>query len=297
MAHDLGIPYRFVEVKPDTSLACIAGEADVALRPYPMNEETESVVDFTDAYFHTGLAMQVLPGGKSITRLMRQSVFSWPVLSVVGLVALLVMGAGFLIWFLERRKNASFAGSGWKGVGSGLWWSSVTVTGVGYGDKIPHTFAGRSVAVALMFASLVVTSIFTATIISVVTVKNIQDGSSLRGDLGKLRVAVVAGSAGDEFAAAGHLRRTVFPSVFEAQSALLRGQCDVLIHNEAILRYLAREDADSPLVVLPEILAPSNFSIALREGSPWREALNRQLLRIVRSAAWTESEAVYLGPM
>ncbi len=50
--------------------------------------------------------------------------------------------------------------------GTALWWAVVTVTTVGYGDKVPMTGAGKFVAVALMLTGIGLVGFLTATVAS-----------------------------------------------------------------------------------------------------------------------------------
>jgi voltage-gated potassium channel len=57
-------------------------------------------------------------------------------------------------------------------IGIALWWAVQTVTTVGYGDKVPTTTAGRSIAAVLMLTGIgfltVVTAAITAALIETV---------------------------------------------------------------------------------------------------------------------------------
>jgi voltage-gated potassium channel len=50
--------------------------------------------------------------------------------------------------------------------GDALWWATVTVTTVGYGDKYPVSPGGRGVAVVLMLVGIGLISVLTATVAS-----------------------------------------------------------------------------------------------------------------------------------
>ena len=46
----------------------------------------------------------------------------------------------------QETCNDQFSGTAAEDIGSGLWWSAVTVTTVGCGDKSPRTVGGGAVA-------------------------------------------------------------------------------------------------------------------------------------------------------
>ena len=64
--------------------------------------------------------------------------------AAIALALLLGAGLGFVA---EHRDNPQF-GSPFDA----LWWAAVTITSVGYGDKVPLTTGGKLVGMALMFA-------------------------------------------------------------------------------------------------------------------------------------------------
>ena len=70
-------------------------------------------------------------------------------LGVAGLsAAVAVLMAAFLIRRVESPEN------GFDTLGESLWWAVVTITTVGYGDRVPETAGGRIVATLLMAGGL-----------------------------------------------------------------------------------------------------------------------------------------------
>lgn len=67
--------------------------------------------------------------------------------AIIVITILLFSSYGILLF--ERRVNPDI-----KTVGDAFWWSVVTVTTVGYGDKVPITPMGRAIGVMLMFTGI-----------------------------------------------------------------------------------------------------------------------------------------------
>ena len=74
---------------------------------------------------------------------------------------------GTLFWLIERNANPVFKRP--TGIGTGIYWSFVTMTTVGYGDVTPVTFVGRLLSLVWMVLGLMFASILTATLSESVT--------------------------------------------------------------------------------------------------------------------------------
>src|SRR5690606_1814691 len=76
--------------------------------------------------------------------------------------------------------------------GEALWWATVTVTSVGYGDYSPVTPVGRAIAVGLMFGGIALLAVVTATLASwilerVAELDGAKVGDAELGDAGEDR--------------------------------------------------------------------------------------------------------------
>jgi voltage-gated potassium channel len=74
-------------------------------------------------------------------------------------VAVVVVG-GSVEALVDNTKD-------FKSTWGGIWWAVVTVTTVGYGDKIPTSVDGKIIAIVVMFVGIGFLSVLTASIASV----------------------------------------------------------------------------------------------------------------------------------
>ena len=72
----------------------------------------------------------------------------------------------FVAAALEKAFEAGTRGSNIHSYGDSLWWSVVTITTVGYGDRFPVTSGGRGIAVVLMLVGIGLVGVITATLAS-----------------------------------------------------------------------------------------------------------------------------------
>ena len=78
---------------------------------------------------------------------------------VIATASLVVtFAAGVLMTVVDREHYPS--------IGSGLWWAIQTTTTVGYGDNVPTTLAGRSIAAVVMLFGIGIITVITAAITS-----------------------------------------------------------------------------------------------------------------------------------
>jgi voltage-gated potassium channel len=93
-----------------------------------------------------------------VARYGRQA-FSLDGLRYAALIALLAaLGGGAAFQALERQQRPK------PGFFDGIWWSVSTMTTVGYGDIVPHTTAGRLLAMALMLVGIIFVALLTGAI-------------------------------------------------------------------------------------------------------------------------------------
>ncbi len=271
-----------------------AGKIDVAVGALSMTSEREELIDFSHPFYSTGLTIATPAHEESWIQLLGQ-LLSPAFLSAVGILVLMLLTAGVLMWTLERKRNPEqFGGTPSEGIGNGFWWSAVTMTTVGYGDKAPLTFSGRVLATIWMFFSVITISGFTAAIASSLAINQLSTVVAGVDDLQRVRTLVVEGSTGERFLHRNGYRSSAVANSTAGLEQLREGTAGALVQDEALLRYLLK-DSPPGIEILPLTIEQQDYAFGLKPGFEQREALNRALLALTHSNEWRETLNQYLG--
>jgi ABC-type amino acid transport substrate-binding protein len=277
VARELGVEFELREYSFEQELDAITrGEVDVILA-LAVTEQREISMDLSHPYLRSGSAIAVPAEGTEHSWLrFAGHLVSLDLLPVIGLLILLSLTAGTIVWLFERRFNPQMFGGGTvRGVGHGIWWAIVTLTTVGYGDKAPKTVGGRMVALIWMFASVILIASFTAAITASFTVGELRGKIRGLSDLPDVRVGSLAQTESFNFLAKRGIAVRPFENSRDGLQAIVDKKIDAFVFNESILKHLAK---------------------TLPSGSPLRETLNRALLKIITKDDWHRLVELYLGP-
>src|ERR1700751_3120053 len=304
IASDLKTDFEFREIRVNDRFgALMNGWIDVCVGPTTITAKREEMIDFTHQFFSGGLrvAMRTRDVTNSSSRILPllQKLFSREVLKIVLAIFSILLVAAILIWLCERRKNpAHFGGHGKKlpGIGSAVWWSAVTMTGVGYGDLYPRTLTGRIVAVTWMFISLVLLSIFTATMASLLTAEKLGRQKVIESpqDLKGLTIGTGPNTTALAYARENHLNFRVLEGE-QLLPSLESGKIDAGINDGPILSYEIHSRYRDELLVLPIHLDEEFYGFCVKEGSSLREPMNRSLLERLAEPKWHDILRQYFG--
>jgi ABC-type amino acid transport substrate-binding protein len=297
VAQEMGVPYEWREFATVAELIdnTRSGAIDV-LPALAVIEVHEKVMEFSRQYLRSGLAIAVAAKsrGTGLFHLARR-LLSSDLLMVMGILLLLSLMAGFVVWRFEGRRNRDFEGGIREGIGNGFWWAVVTLTTVGYGDKAPQTLGGRLTAVIWMFSSIFLIASFTAAITTTLTISEIS--GNIRGfeDLPGARVGSIARTVGMEYMAQENISARSFNGVREGLQALAEDRIEAFVSDEAVLKHMVRVISPGTLMVLPDSADHYYVGMAMPAGSPLREPINRALLKVIARDEWDDLIDHYLG--
>lgn len=296
IADRLGLDYRFEEMGLKEMLNAVKNrQVDAAVAALTITSEREHNMDFTHPFLSTGLGIAVPHNSSSGWLAVTQRFLSPRFLQVIAALLGILLIIGILVWLFERRRNVQFGGTPTQGIGAGLWWSAVTMTTVGYGDKAPQTLGGRAVAMVWMFASVIIISSFTAAIATALTVGELGGKVQSKDDLARARIITVADSTSSEYLQKARLNFRSADNLQDALAELADGRFDAVVYDAAILRYQVHQQFSEKLTVLPGSFTRQDYGIALPSSSNLRESINLTLLQQLQSPAWDSLLFDYLG--
>jgi ABC-type amino acid transport substrate-binding protein len=299
IAERLQIPYDYVET-PVTEVydKLNKGENDLALA-LAISGEMADKVEFTEPYLFSHGAV-VTPRKSLVDSIADFYSHLW---SREVMLILLSMTIGMLLFSLalvlveRKHKQGHFTGPSLQGVGSALWFSAVTMTTVGYGDKTPLSVAGRVITFFWMLVGVLLIALFTGTVASSITMEQIQHGIVRFDDLARFHVGCFAGSRSDMMLASRGIPAVRFPSAEEGLKSFSWHEINAFVGDSISLEYWMGHEFQGKfhLSIIPD--AEMIYAFATRPHLPELSRINRVLLQITLAPDWRSKLERWTGPL
>ena len=286
---ELESDYEFRSYPSLTSLlqAVENEEVDFSINPITVTDNRMKRISFSQPYFisYTGIAQRQ----ESSIWTYLSNIMSWNFISAILILLGVIFVFGLLVWVFERKHNKEEFGEGARGIFQGFWWSAVTMTTVGYGDKSPRTFGGRVVGFIWMFMAIIMISSLTAGIASSLTVHNINEEINSVQDLSRFDVTTVTGSSSEEFLDQYNVQSDKVFDEQEGIQALLDQETTLFVYDQPILQYeIARMEAEDELEVIQRSLKKDYYSYSFPKDSPLLKTINPILVATLKTMEWQQ---------
>ena len=286
----LSQPYVLKEMDFSEMLDALrTGTIDLSINPLTITAERHKSMEFTDSYYASNATVAIAQKG-SLQKLMTfvQGFLNRNFLRGFLALALIIIIFGLAGWYFERKKNPQFR-QNYRGVWDGLWWSLVTLTTVGYGDKSPKSTWGKLTALFLMFTGLLFISGLTASIASSLTVNQLSSTAESFTSFKDQSVGTVSNTS-----TVGYLRDhffkdiTLYDGVLPGAYALRDGEIDALIYDEPILKYrIAQDSSLAQITILPLKFDLQSYAFGLpKERDSLEQAVSQKILEVIESESW-----------
>ena len=284
---ELEAEYKFKEYESLSTLltALENGEVDLSINPITVTDQRMQIMDFSQPYFisHTGIAKR----RESSTWKYISNILSWNFISAILILVGVIFIFGILVWIFERRGNNDEFEKGHRGIFQGFWWSAVTMTTVGYGDKSPRTFGGRFIGFIWMFLAIIMISSLTAGIASSLTVQNMQNEISSVEDLERFETTTVESSSAEELLNQYGIDSEKVTDAAEGFKRVKNKETELFVYDQPILTYFIEEhELGNDLEVLQNTIKKDYYSYSFPKGSPLVREIDPILVGTLKTMEW-----------
>ena len=201
VAADLNLEYEMVQMDFSAMLDSLeTGGIDISINPLTITSERNRKMLFTDSFYASNSTIAVA-NVSSFQKFIQfiKSFFNQNFLKGLLFLLLIIFLFGLVGWYFERKENGDHFRKGYRGIWDGIWWSAVTLTTVGYGDKAPKTRMGKIAALVLMFGGLLFISGLTASIASSLTVNQLNSSPDGFNEFKERKVGTITNSSASQF--------------------------------------------------------------------------------------------------
>ncbi len=291
LSEKLGWQYRTdrVEVFSQMLASVASGDADLAIANISITSARESIMDFSQPIFESGLQIMV-PADNLRRPSLWRALMSRDLLAALGIAFVLLIAGGMLMWVFERRAQPYFDRPARDAWFPSFWWALNLVVNGGFEERVPQSLFGRLFGVMLVVSSLFVVSVFVARITSVMTVEAITGSVNSVNDLYGQRVGTIRGST-----AAGFLdRREINYRGYDGLDPLLAdfeaGKIKAVVFDAPVLSYYATHRGKDFASMAGPVFLRENYGMIFPTGSVLVEDVNRALLSLREDGSY---DAIY----
>ncbi|MEN8118641.1 MAG: transporter substrate-binding domain-containing protein [Bacteroidota bacterium] len=285
------ITYKYVELSLDNLLKGIAnGSVDVSLSPLTITSERSGEIDFTSPYYiaHSSILQKNISTKRKTLDFIK-AFFSLAFFRALGALVIVILIFGFLVWIFERRTNKTEFDNGLKGLWSGFWWSAVTMTTVGYGDKSPQTVVGRMIALIWMFTAIIIISGLTASIASALTLYQIDSVNNAIEDFKRKKIGTIGESGTDEWLKTNfYTNKKTFTGIAELLNALDENRIEAVAYDRPILQSVINSDSLAKYKLLNIDFYPQFYAMGMNRdlSKSLKHDINLSILSNTEKMDW-----------
>ena len=264
------------------------GDADVAVSAIVMTPDRERIIDFSQAYFDSGLQIMIRAEdeGPILDALMAIPWKSMGKLFGVALVLIFIWAN--VLWVIERRRGLELGNGYWTAIGNEMWNTTLIIATGEHGQREdPGTFRRIVIACVWLMGIVLITQL-TATVTSSQTVQRLRSTITGPGDLPGKTVATVPGTVASDYLTSLHIPMVEVDNAAAAIDLLVQAKVQAIVFDAPTLQYLAATSGKGSLQVVGPVFRPEKYGIVVSLGSSLRKRINEALLAVYQDGTYEQ---------
>ncbi len=297
IADSLNITYKYIDFAdyPSMMQALLGGTIDFVANPLSLTDKRLKNYRLTIPFYTSNMGVVTKPSTRIAIFTAIKHLMNWPTIKAALVLLSFVFVFALLMWLFERRANQRQFRKGFRGIFDGIWWAFVTMSTVGYGDKVPMSRAGRILTVFWMLYAVALFSVFTAEISSELTITKLQSDIKNLDDLRKIKLGTMERSGYASMLQVNKMKYTVFQTISDGFSALDDKRIDAFIYDAGVLDYIISKDKLGRELTLKRThIQEQYFCLAAnKENVELVNRINPVLLKITEDMKWERTLEIY----
>jgi ABC-type amino acid transport substrate-binding protein len=264
------------------------GDADVAISAIVMTADRERILDFSQAYFDSGLQIMVRAEeeGPILDALMS---IPWKSMGkLFGLALVLIFVWANVLWVIERRRGLELGNGYWNAIGNEMWNTTLIIATGEHGAREDRGTLRRIVIACVWLMGIVLITQLTATVTSSQTVQRLRSTITGPGDLPGKTVATVPGTVAADYLTGVHIPIVEVDNAAAAIDLLMKAKVQAVVFDSPTLRYLAATSNEGSLQVVGPVFRPEKYGIVVSLGSSLRKRINEALLAVYQDGTYEQ---------
>jgi polar amino acid transport system substrate-binding protein len=253
--------------------------AKVGIAGITINREREDAVDFSHSMFNSGLSIAASRSESGGVTAVLKQIFNPRLVRMLAILAAGILIVGNMVWLVRFRRRPAMRRYR-TGVIEGIWFAGKTLGSADFGSEEPTKPVGRMLALAWMFAGIIMVQYFTALTTASLTVSKIDGSIQGVNDLPGKRIVTVEKTTADRWLTEQGYPHERVKSIDLAYPMLLSDRVDAIVYDTPVLlRWVATAGRGQARLAGP-IFKAEAYGIAVPQGDKIREQINASLLEI-----------------
>ena len=302
IAKKLKVETRYVEAVqfPDVFKYVEDGKADIAISSISVTAERMEKFSFSYPYKSSGIGAMVRKENKASILSTVSLAFGDSFIAVWLWFIIFVFVMTHLIWIVERLSDILtkdtrpdiFNDKYSIGIWEALWYFMVTITTVGYGDKVPKHIATRILAGISLIIGIAFAGVAISQLSSTMQIQQQKYSIDSMEALAGKNAAYIAGTTSEGVAEKLKSHGIKATDIDNAYAMLTAKKVDAILFDEPTLRYFATTHDD--VVVVNDICNPQSYGIMMKQNK-YETKINVAILKLMKSGFIEQLDTKYFG--